>query len=216
MRLAAAAGLALGFLAPPSRVEELALEMEEEVELRLGHEPKLQVAAWCLSQVLGSIVPLLVMRLRRREADDVQWSGTVGALALGSAGLVAALHALGDFVRSQVPMREGLEPMAGWLVATLLAGSAGSLVAGAVLPRLGRSLGPVHAALAGVAAAVAISLVTSLTVALLPAWYRAAFWLVPPVVAAAAARLARVLPSGGGERPGTSGESRAGGTSRRA
>ncbi len=110
MSLATAAGSALRLLAPPSYAEEIALELQEEAELRLRHESPLRVAAWCLSQVLGSIGPLLRMRLRRREAEDVRPFSTACAVVLGSAGLVATLHALGDFVRS----RSGQDTRSSW------------------------------------------------------------------------------------------------------
>jgi len=109
-------GRALLWLALPGPEREVvAGDLHEEfATVVLPRRGAWRAHGWYWHQVLRSIAPLLVLRWQRR--------GRPPLLAAGAAALLAAVppllaaEALRRFVLSQVPLRAGPEPSAGYLL----------------------------------------------------------------------------------------------------
>jgi hypothetical protein len=157
----------LRLAAPPSRVDEVLFELDDEHALIAD---RAAADRFYLVQALSSLAPLLLLRMRRQERSDRVAMAALAVMVV----VVCGAHALADLVRSLVPLRDGRTPLTGVLVLTL---AAAALVVGLASRRASFAYGAL--------AAILVQPALSFTVAILPLWYRLAFFAVLPLTAVA-------------------------------
>jgi hypothetical protein len=141
---------------------------------------------WYVAQVFDSLVPVLALWVQRGFGHRIARAVGLGAFLV--AGPLAGLHWLGDFARSQVPLRTGLVPDDAYLYATLLAGVVAIAVGSGVMNGNAEA-GGVQTLLLMFTAPMAVTAVLDLSPAAFPLWYRVAWLLVAPCAASVPALL---------------------------
>ena len=121
---------------PAADRDEIVSDLHDEwCEIVAPERGPAAARTWLVYQVVASIPPLLVLRIRRaamRPVDAVAVGATavIAAFAVQLAG-DAAWHA----VLSQVPMRASHAPGLPWIAAQLTAAAAAALITGALAAR---------------------------------------------------------------------------------